>query len=119
MATLAAIYTRVLGDTAGSEENRSTIQVMKCREFCRQNAYTVDPDFIFEERIPSVGTDGNRPVYDRMMKLALENPPPFKAIVVLELIRFMRDRDIREQTKDRLLVNGIKLVSIKDGSRAF
>ncbi|MBC7545804.1 MAG: recombinase family protein [Candidatus Sericytochromatia bacterium] len=119
MATIAAVYTRVLGDMSGNEDNRSSIQVMKCREFCRQNAYSIKDEFIFIETIPSVGSDGNRPVYDAMMKLAYSDPSPFKAIIVLELIRFMRDRDIRDQTKERLLVHGVKLVSIKDGARIF
>ena len=119
MPTAAAIYTRVMGDAPGSEENRSSVQVMKCRDHCRKNAFTISDDHVFVETRPSVGHDGNRPIFDEMMKLAMSGAAPFKVIVVLEFDRFMRDRDLREITRERLLVHGVKVVSIKDGTRAF
>lgn len=119
MPTHAAIYTRVMGDAPPSEENRSSIQVMKCKEFCRKNAWITSDATTFIETIPSVGSDGGRPIFDQMMQQARENPPPFNVIVVLELDRFMRDRDLREITREKLLVNKVKVISVKDGSRVF
>jgi DNA invertase Pin-like site-specific DNA recombinase len=119
MATHAAIYTRVMGDGPTSEENRSSIQVMKCKEFCRKNAWVTSEALTFIESIPSVGHDGNRPVFDQMMKLAQGETPPFSVIVVLDLDRFMRDRDMRDLTRDKLMVNRVKVISVKDGSRVF
>jgi DNA invertase Pin-like site-specific DNA recombinase len=119
MATHAAIYTRVMGDGPASEENRSSIQVMKCKEFCRKNAWITSEATTFIETIPSVGSDGGRPVFEQMMKQAQANPPAFSVIVVLDMDRFMRDRDLRDITKEKLLVNRVKVISVKDGSRVF
>lgn len=119
MARTAAIYTRILGDMPQNEDNRTMVQVMKCKEYCRQNGYAVRDDFVFSESRPSIGHDGNRPVFDSMMDLARENPPPFNAIVVLELARFMKDRDRREMAIDRLMGNGVRLLAIKDGVKVF
>lgn len=119
MAKYAAIYTRVLGDMPQNEDNRNSIQVMKCKEYCRQNGYTVREDFVFSEARPSIGHDGNRPAFDLMLDLAMGQEPPFSAIVVLEFARFMIDRDRREMTSDRLLGKGVKVLAIKDGKKLF
>ena len=119
MATKAAIYARVMMDTPGNEDNRTGVQVMKCKEYCRQNAWGTSEEFIFMEPTPSIGHDGARPVFDKMMALATQKDPPFKAIVVLEMARFMRDRDMREMARDKLLANGVKLAAIKDGAKVF
>lgn len=119
MARVAAIYTRVLGDMPMNEDNRTAVQLLKCKEYCRQNGYVVREDYVFSETRPSVGHDGNRPAFDKMMGLATQDEPPFKAVVVLEYARFMRDRDQREMAQDRLLGKGIRLLAIKDGTRVF
>jgi len=93
--------------------------VIKRKACRRKNAWITIKAATSTETIPSVGSDGGRPVFDQMMQQARENPPRFNVIVVLELDRFMRDRDLREITREKLLVNKVKVISVKDGARVF
>lgn len=87
-----AIYVRV-------STERQVVEGMSIHDQSNQIVnWATNNEFIVTREYKELGAsayDDKRPVFDEMIEAAMQQPPPFYAIVVHSMTRFYRDNAVR------------------------
>ena len=90
---------------------RNWLNSKALREFAGPKGHTIVKEFIDEAES---GRTVNRPVFQEMIRLARNKPPPFDAIIVRKVGRFARNRKDSIIYKSPLRKRGIQVISINE-----
>ena len=106
----AAIYVRV--SSSGQDvENSTDAQLKECRAWAARHGYIIVEVFVDKAK---TGTVAGRPDFQEMVA-ATESPGcPFKVVLVWRFSRFFRDYVQSVVYEDRLLKNGVKVISVNE-----
>ena len=104
------LYARVSSDKQDVDLSISA-QLKALREFAAKEGHNIVKEFIDEAES---GHTVNRPVFQEMIRLARNKPPPFDAIIVLKMARFARNREDSIIHKSLLKKQGIQVISVNE-----
>lgn len=108
----AAAYIRVSSDMQVEQGSSLPSQLAAVKDFAAKNNYVIADEYIFTDEGISARTD-DRPAFRRMVALAKQKTPPFRAIICYESSRFSRNREDSIVYKGLLRRRGIEIRFVK------